>query len=136
MEKSEQIYNVSAAAKGEGGSTYLNTDNNQIEVFVEVTGYQNGLTAHELKHCYQFEKGKISFNKDNGGAGVLYDITDEVEAYNRQSYIEDGTNNKTYTAESVIEFGKRHGIDYSKLPKKKRTIRNYKNIPENEYVKK
>mgnify|MGYP003456936993 CR=1 FL=1 len=32
-------------------------------------------------------KGKISFNKSDGGAGKLYDITDEEEAFKRQAYI-------------------------------------------------
>lgn len=42
--------------------------------------------AHELKHLYQFEIGTLSFDKETGRAGYLYDATDEIEAYNRQSY--------------------------------------------------
>ncbi|MDX1903742.1 MAG: hypothetical protein SFU27_06240 [Thermonemataceae bacterium] len=48
------------------------------------------LEAHEFKHIHQFEKGRISFNKITGNAGVLYDIEDEVEAYKRQQIIDFG----------------------------------------------
>ena len=43
--------------------------------------------AHELKHCYQFETGDLSFasTKDGVGAGKLYDYQDEVEAHYRGS---------------------------------------------------
>lgn len=41
-----------------------------------------GTLAHELKHAYQFEMGKISFNS-KGVAGIAYDYTDEIEAHTR-----------------------------------------------------
>jgi hypothetical protein len=37
--------------------------------------------AHEFKHAFQFEEGKLSFNLHSGGAGALYDLQDEIEAY-------------------------------------------------------
>jgi hypothetical protein len=41
-----------------------------------------GILAHELKHCFQFEIGELTFSK-NGGAGIAYDFNDEVAAHKR-----------------------------------------------------
>ncbi len=125
LEKSSQIYVVLPAGEGEGGGVSYDTKTGQIIITVEEgTDEQKvGLTAHELKHAYQFEKGKISFNAKTGGVGVLSDITDEIEAYNRQSVIEKGYDFHSYSAQEVIIEGKRHRIDYSILPKNNRTLR-------------
>lgn len=55
-----------------------------------------GSLLNELKHAFQFETGKIDFIETqdaNGqqqlGAGLLYDIHDEIETYKRQ-YAYDG----------------------------------------------
>ena len=55
--------------------------------------YWTVLIAHELVHMYQFEIGKTSFSYAKNGAqpirngyvGFIYDLTDEVEAYNMAS---------------------------------------------------
>ena len=40
--------------------------------------------AHEAKHAFQFETGKLGFNYRTGGpTSELYDIGDEVEAFQR-----------------------------------------------------
>ena len=39
--------------------------------------------AHELKHLYQFETGYLSFDREKGLGGILYDSTDEIEAFRR-----------------------------------------------------
>jgi RHS repeat-associated protein len=42
--------------------------------------------AHELKHCYQFDTGNLSFRQNKSGefiGGLLYDYGDEVEAFRR-----------------------------------------------------
>ncbi|MFA5574965.1 MAG: hypothetical protein WC994_07920 [Brumimicrobium sp.] len=83
LENSDQMYSVAQmTAKTKDG-------------FTGVTRYENGIVvayysdrstlAHELKHLYQFENKQISFAPD-GGPGYLYDATDEIEAYTRQSY--------------------------------------------------
>ena len=55
--------------------------------------YSNlGLKAHEMKHVYQLETGKLSLDKITGEAGVLYDLYDEVEATDRQYIIDAGLN--------------------------------------------
>ena len=47
--------------------------NNQIATF-----------AHELKHAFQFETGKVAFSYFSGrGASGINDITDEIEGYKR-----------------------------------------------------
>ena len=46
-----------------------------------------GTFAHELKHAYQFEMGRLSFKSTGSGItvipGYLYDYTDELEAHER-----------------------------------------------------
>jgi hypothetical protein len=48
-----------------------------------------GLVAHELKHGYQFEIGEFSSGLTYG-AGYLYDIEDEYEAFHRQAHFNGG----------------------------------------------
>ena len=45
--------------------------------------------AHEVVHIQQFLDGALSFDKGTGEAGALYDITDEIQAYNVQYTIKD-----------------------------------------------
>ena len=44
--------------------------------------------AHELCHGYQYLDGRLDFSEDGEGSGYLYDQTDEIEAYKRQSLFE------------------------------------------------
>lgn len=63
-------------------------------VIVKYDGTEGSL-LNELKHAFQYETGSIDFielknnNKSEFGAGLLYDINDEVETYKRQ-YAYDG----------------------------------------------
>lgn len=97
LRKSNQLYDIA-----ELNSTHDN--------YYAVTGYaektgavtillysgsynRNTAVAHELKHAYQFETGKLSFGnptKDEGSSiglvhfgGAYYDITDEENAFRR-----------------------------------------------------
>lgn len=50
--------------------------------------YDIGTFAHELKHAYQFETGRLSMRANTEGGvtktgGFLFDYTDEVEAHQR-----------------------------------------------------
>lgn len=77
-------YNKSADIRtGRGGSTNSATTYNfQLDVVLIVLGDSSlGLLAHELKHAYQFETGKISYHGVDGEP--FYDLTDEYEAYER-----------------------------------------------------
>jgi len=93
LEKSDQIYNVSYnGSQNEGGTSY---DDKTGQIDVGVAKGNNplqsvGLAAHELKHGYQFETGKVSFAVDGKSYGKLYDLSDEKAAYNRQAYLEHG----------------------------------------------
>jgi len=48
-------------------------------------GFNTGAFAHELKHAFQFETGKLSFGPGGKRGGDLFDLQDEVEAYARGS---------------------------------------------------
>jgi RHS repeat-associated protein len=81
LEKSKQVYTVTADGGKEGGVSYdLATE----EVRIGVGGGNVGLVGHELKHASQFEKGEVSLVVDNSDYGVLYDVGDETAAYNQE----------------------------------------------------
>ena len=84
LERSKDIFTIVFDSTIEGGDTQWKNNGVLIRISNK-TDY--GLIGHELKHAYQFMEGKISFNKSNGDAGELYDITDEEEAFKRQAYI-------------------------------------------------
>ncbi len=44
----------------------------------------------EVNSYYQFETGELSYDFFTGDAGYLYDMTDEVKAFNIQSVVENG----------------------------------------------
>ncbi|WP_372474891.1 RHS repeat-associated core domain-containing protein [Capnocytophaga sp. ARDL2] len=81
LEKSDQIYNVYLdTSNKEGGMKY---DMSSGEIMISVDN-NIGLVAHELHHAYQYEVGDVSLVVDNSSYGMLYDITDETNAYNRE----------------------------------------------------
>ena len=86
--------------------TLLNLNNGNVEITVSF-GTNIPVFGHELKHAYQFEIGELSIRPtDNGDSyELLYDIHDELEAYQRQALL---GSRKDY--EEVIKN------DYSFLP--------------------
>jgi len=63
-----------------GSVTY---DFDQDAVSINIGDPKNFISiAHELKHAYQFEVGELSFGS-NGKGGLLYNLEDEITAYNR-----------------------------------------------------
>jgi hypothetical protein len=68
------------------------------------------LVAHELKHGYQFLKGQLAFDKNEGTASFIYDITDEIEAFQREALFaskegnEDGILQKKNSLGRYIRF--------------------------------
>lgn len=93
LENSDQIYNVAYNGSSNEGGTSYNDKTGQIDIGVaKVSNYLQsvGLAAHELKHGYQFETGKVSIVVDGKSYGKLYDLSDEKAAYNRQAYLEHG----------------------------------------------
>ena len=101
MEKSDQVYNVSTnyTGKDSDGETRYNSSTGAVDIMVSSSYLGNGGLAHELTHAYQFESGKIDFSKSGGGPGVLYEITDEISAYERQFAF---TGNSTSVTESYV----------------------------------
>ena len=83
LESSDQLYHILEVGESynreKGGTYYQSVDNS---IGIEFDG-KFGNLAHELKHAYQFEKGELSFSKEKGGFGELYDITDEQAALRR-----------------------------------------------------
>ena len=93
LETSDQVYNVSYNGSSIDGETSYNEKSGQIDIGIakgSSTLHSAGLAAHELKHGYQYEKGKVSFAVDGKSYGKLYDVSDEKDAYNRQTYLERG----------------------------------------------
>ena len=83
LEESDQLYhitNIGSTYDREKGGTYYNAEDNSV--CVEFDG-KDGNLAHELKHAFQYETGKLSFKKDGSGFGELYDVTDEISALRR-----------------------------------------------------
>ena len=97
---SDQVYHVdyyeqhsSSGEKDSRGFVSYNQGNGQFIINLNKVSYLDsgsdlGAFAHEFKHAYQFEKGRLSFLKDENSivtkrSGELYDYTDEVEAHSR-----------------------------------------------------
>ena len=97
---SDQVYHVdyyeqhsSSGEKDSRGFVSYNQENGQFIINLNKVSYLDsgsdlGAFAHEFKHAYQFEKGRLSFLKDENSivtkrSGYLYDLTDEYEAHQR-----------------------------------------------------
>jgi RHS repeat-associated protein len=109
LEKSDQVYSVySDKNNSEGGVSY-DSASNEVSIGVgTVNNEMYGVTSHEMKHAYQFEKGKTSLVTDNSSFGSLYDVGDETEAYNRERVINTGATAtpKIWTNSDVLNHGK------------------------------
>jgi hypothetical protein len=110
------------------GNTYYDTSIDAVTAAIDASLDINsdefiGTLAHELKHCFQFETGNLSFS-EYGGAGKLYDFQDEVEAHKRGGLF--GAS-KSYPDEN-----------YNKIPKNNINIgtSNKKNLDNNYYINK
>ena len=80
----------------EWGSTTQNPETK--DVYINITGDDNQAImsiAHELCHGYQYLDGRLDFSEDGEGGGNLYDQTDEIEAYKRQSLFETSLEGKS-----------------------------------------
>jgi len=87
LDNSKQMYDVKEGAGGTsdnaGKLSYDNqTGNVVINIFNNSTN-KFATFAHEAKHAFQFETGKVSLLWSGGGASALADFTDEIEAYQR-----------------------------------------------------
>ncbi len=78
LQSSHQLYMLEQTTN-EVHNTYYNSDKDAVVIQYS----DDALFLHEAKHAYQYETGDLNFKK-NGDIGLLYDLTDEVEAYKRQ----------------------------------------------------
>ncbi|MOA01944.1 hypothetical protein D3C78_1213730 [compost metagenome] len=93
MDASDQVYDIKEdnshnERETKVGATDFDFRTGYIVISMP-TGGGFGLLAHELKHAYQFETGKFSIGREIKNNTIppflLYDKTDEVEAYQRGS---------------------------------------------------
>jgi RHS repeat-associated protein len=89
LESSSQVYNLyenssSVPTTADGITTY-DTGNDAVNISSK-GGFSMGVFAHELKHAYQFETGALSFAGTGSSGGVLYDINDEYQAFQRGAF--------------------------------------------------
>ena len=97
LENSTQNYRFNFDYQGNGGKTTYDVNTKTVIISINGPGV-DGVTVHELTHAYQFETKKLSFSSNGRKGGILYDLTDEFEAYDRGTAYEDGT----YSKENVI----------------------------------
>ena len=87
LKNSDTMYDIDTGLKYSSigtlrGGTEFNQKKNRVEIVVPSTKILH-LLAHELKHAYQFETGRINLGKMLVDGTPLYDQTDEIEAYKR-----------------------------------------------------
>ena len=123
LEDSKQVYSIVSDQRIDDGLYYESIEKDIV--FVNIKKYEFGLVGHEIKHAFQYERGKISIMVHSKDIGSLYDITDETEAYNTERAIQpgpDGKLNSKFTDNDVIDFGYLNNIPYNLLPKTERNI--------------
>ena len=95
LKGSSQVYDVSIdksiTAKYSDDNTTVHGitvfDNASSTLQIKLSPFSLATIAHELKHAFQFECGKMSYSAINGlGSYALYDISDEEEAFARGLY--------------------------------------------------
>ncbi len=88
LSNSEQVYNINLfsgiVTDGNGGSTTYNPNDGSININIK-GDFDSAILSHELKHAYQFETGRLSYFKESGQPGTLYDLSDEFEAFSRMT---------------------------------------------------
>jgi RHS repeat-associated protein len=96
LRSSDVIYDVYTDASGGTaagqGETRYNPTTGHVDIAFDaaVRPADIYLQSHEIKHGVQFDRGEISLMANGQGAGRLTDITDEVQANNRQEGVAAG----------------------------------------------
>ena len=124
LHKSDQVYRIELSDEVEVGSAYTNYDVNSGKIVTKInidTKNTLGLVAHENDHWIQFENGEISYNYKTGDAGFLYDMQDEINAFNSQSIVENGIYFIVYdNKKNKIKNYKQYKSDIKKAKKQKK----------------
>jgi RHS repeat-associated protein len=106
LEKSDVVYVINETSMDEmkGGvmgyakynenDTYDEYNKGGNSGYVQITigdSYKNEITlSHELKHAYQYNVGELDFARGNADYGLLYDIQDEYDAFQREQFVYGG----------------------------------------------
>lgn len=109
LESSDQLYHIeygNTSGYNRNGEIGYDTKNDMVSITMTYSSNISDL-AHELKHAYQFEVGELSFDSKTGGYGVLYDITDELNAYKRGSAY-----GGTVPIEKALKLQSKHRNEY------------------------
>lgn len=130
MDRSSTVYKIKLQKRtpqqvedhigGYAGLDLSDKEFNTFEIMILFDNYMEsdesfmGRMAHEMKHGYQYQEGKLSYRAADGKPTGLYDIEDEVEAYQRQRDLglETFPKKKDVTEEEVRPKHK----NYEKLP--------------------
>jgi len=90
LESSETVFRVrmgdNISNDAGGGNLFFNSGTSEIDVNLSITGEFSTMEniSHELTHANQFLNGDLDQTFDGNG-GLIYDITDELAAFNRQN---------------------------------------------------
>ena len=131
IEASEDVFTIRMGDnvsndKG-GGNLSYNSSTNEIDVNLSKIGdfSTTQKMAHELTHAAQYLDQRLDLHR-NGGGGVLYDQTDEVEAFERQNlFLESG--------DSPINAREFAAKRYSGLPSSSKTYGDLKGSQKLQY---
>ena len=83
MKESEQLF-VIKKSSGPGETSIRKKDGAVIVKYNPLIDVPMSTLGHELKHAYDYDKGKLSYPKTGNNKGSLYDLNDEVRGFKRQ----------------------------------------------------
>jgi len=122
LEESEQVYRVMQVPESEGGRIEYDVATDEVLVLYVVSEKKFENLIHELRHALQFENGEISLQ--GKAAGLLYDINDELDAYDTSKQADFKGLANPMTVEGLLSDKKAEV--YKNLPTDNRNLENYK----------
>lgn len=87
-------YTTSSGSIDGGNTNFDNSIGQNGAVVININSNSNTALrsfAHEFKHGYQYETGKVSLLWDGSGSGSLHNIGDEIAVYERGNYFKQYT---------------------------------------------
>ncbi len=87
LEDSKWVYDITTGGSNSkfDGETKYDIKSNHIKIVINNMKDFNSILAHELKHAFQFEEGKLAFYSQGGA--FLYDYQDEIETHEREQFL-------------------------------------------------
>jgi hypothetical protein len=117
MKTSSDMYEITHSILADSGKGYTEVDpaNGCIEIRIGKGDTAQEVIGHEIRHGVQYERGEISLIAGYKNGGTLYDIHDEIDAYESARLTVDNKNpNIPLTRQDVIKLND----DYRKLPRR------------------